>query len=458
MTTQAMILIVMAVYLIGMIAIGIYGRKYATTFSDSITAAKQSTTLMIIGGAVGAHIGIGFVVGGAESGAIYGIAGAWYGIGCGISWFLVGLLVTKFFYRNHYVSLSDYFKVRYRDKSTRLIYSISTPISYVAMFAGQILAGKAIFMTFGIDGNLSVVITALVVLFYASLSGLWGAYMTSVVQVGVIIVGLFISLFSMIADGGFTVIQSNLPATYFDPVPFDMETLVSLTVPTILAALFDQTVFQRTASARSEKAAVHGHLISGILLIVLAIIPALLGMYGLALFPGVAPANVFVELTLHHFSPLFGAILVSAIVSAIMSTCDGAFIGISTNILHDIYCDMINPNASEKQLKVMQTILNIIVCAVSIIVALAFNNIIDLLSTAYTILTSGCLIPFVGGLLWKRGTAKGALASAAVGIIVALSISFGLFAPPYSSVFPVLPAAITYIIVSLLTPQNQLDA
>lgn len=60
------------------------------------------------------------------------------------------------------------------------------------MFAGQILAGKAIFQAFGIDGNLSIIITALVVLFYASISGLWGAYMTSVIQVAVIVAGLIL--------------------------------------------------------------------------------------------------------------------------------------------------------------------------------------------------------------------------------------------------------------------------
>ena len=84
---------------------------------------------MIIGGAVGAHIGSGFVVGGAESGAIYGIAGAWYGIGCGISWLLVGVLVAKFFYRNRYLSLSDYFKTRYNDKSITIIIKVCVDIN-----------------------------------------------------------------------------------------------------------------------------------------------------------------------------------------------------------------------------------------------------------------------------------------------------------------------------------------
>ena len=178
-------------------------------------------------------------------------------------------------------------------------------------------------------------------------------------------------------------------------------------------------------------------------------------MYGIALFPNVDPASVFIDLIFYRFSPIFGAFLIAAIVSAIMSTCDGAFIGIATNIIHDIYQGMINPDASEKQLKVMQNILNVIVCIVSIGVALMFNNILSLLSMAYTILTSGCLVPFVGGLLWKRGTAKGALASTIAGIVCALLISFGFFTPPYSSVFPVLPAVIVYFAVSLLTQGKQ---
>ena len=54
---QILILACLAIYLIIMFAIGIYGKKYASNFSDYLTAGKRSTVLMVIGTAVGAHIG-----------------------------------------------------------------------------------------------------------------------------------------------------------------------------------------------------------------------------------------------------------------------------------------------------------------------------------------------------------------------------------------------------------------
>lgn len=81
-STMTLIVIVMAFYFIGMIAISWMGRKYGKNFDDFISAGRNCTTLMIIGSAVGSHIGNGYVVGGAASGAAVGLSGAWYGIGC----------------------------------------------------------------------------------------------------------------------------------------------------------------------------------------------------------------------------------------------------------------------------------------------------------------------------------------------------------------------------------------
>ena len=63
-STMTLIVIVMAIYFIGMIAISWMGRKYGKNFDDFISAGRNCTTLMIIGSAVGSHIGNGYVVGG----------------------------------------------------------------------------------------------------------------------------------------------------------------------------------------------------------------------------------------------------------------------------------------------------------------------------------------------------------------------------------------------------------
>ena len=98
-STMTLIVVVMAIYFVGMIAISWMGRKYGKNFDDFISAGRNCTTLMIIGSAVGSHIGNGYVVGGAASGAAVGLSGAWYGIGCALSYLAVAFVLNHRVYK-----------------------------------------------------------------------------------------------------------------------------------------------------------------------------------------------------------------------------------------------------------------------------------------------------------------------------------------------------------------------
>ena len=67
---------VLAVYFLGMIGIGWYGRKYAQTFESFTNAGRSCGAIMLIGTCVGSQIGNGFVVGGAGDGSVFGLSGA----------------------------------------------------------------------------------------------------------------------------------------------------------------------------------------------------------------------------------------------------------------------------------------------------------------------------------------------------------------------------------------------
>jgi SSS family solute:Na+ symporter len=75
---------------------------------------------------------------------------------------------------------------------------------------------------------------------------------------------------------------------------------------------------------------------------------------------------------------------------------------------------------------------------------------------SYTLYTAGVFVPVVGGLLWKRATPAGAIASLFVGILIAvLGISGvnlgGSSIDVLSSVF----SLVVFVIVSLMTsPQR----
>lgn len=92
-----------------------------------------------------------------------------------------------------------------------------------------------------------------------------------------------------------------------------------------------------------------------------------------------------------------------------------------------------------------------------IVIASALNNVVEALTLAYNLLVGGLLVPILGGLLWKRGTAAGALASVAAGglTVIGLMVSLGVLAnePIY---YGLLASLAAYVAVSLATrPTDQ---
>lgn len=120
---------VLVIYFAGMVAIGMMGLKYSETFDSFVSAGRNAGVLMIIGSAVGSQIGNGFVVGGAGAGAGTGISGAWYGIGCGLGYLVIGVVLNKVVYAKGFISLPEFLDERYSDKMTAMVFSL--PLSYL---------------------------------------------------------------------------------------------------------------------------------------------------------------------------------------------------------------------------------------------------------------------------------------------------------------------------------------
>ena len=65
---------------------------------------------------------------------------------------------------------------------------------------------------------------------------------------------------------------------------------------------------------------------------------------------------------------------------------------------------------------------------------------------------------FVGGIFWKKATKAGALTASAVGVFFVVLYKFCGVQLPFSSVFPILPSLVAFVIVSLCTqPKDQVQ-
>lgn len=449
-----MLLVTMSIYLIGMFLIGLYGRKHTESLGGFLAAGKVGGLVIITSSYMASHFGAGFVVGGAESGVKFGIAGVWFGIAMCMSYIVFGLFLAKRVYRGGYITIPDFLKRRYGDDLTSTGFAVINTIAAVGIIAGQIMAGQRLLAAFGLDPIKGAIIFTCVVIAYSAMSGLWGVLVTDMVQMIIGGCGLILACGVIYATGGFDGLATKLPESYMTFTgTYTTYELLMIMVPTTLYGFISQATYQRVVASKTERVAVLSTFISGLLLIPLAFGPVLMGMYGKTIFPEVAsatPGAIFFMVIMEKLPAIIGSFVIVVILAAIMSTADSQLLAIAAHGVYDVYYKLINPKATQKQLGVVSLVVTIGSGLLCLFVALSWSSIVALLSFVYSILVAGCLVPVTVGMFWKRGTSAGAVSSMIVGIAV---LFFGKYSAhiPYPQLIAAIPGLVVYVVVSLFT-------
>lgn len=454
------IVVVLVIYFAAMVFIGWMGRSKASNFEGYLSMGRTGGVLLLMGGAIGGQIGNGFVVGGAAEGATSGLAGSAYGIACALSLVLVALFLNDFIYNNGYMSMADYTRQRYHSEVPGTIYDLSTAVSSIGLIAGQIMAGKALFEALGLPGTVGAIAIAVVVLLYSQLSGLWGAFATSVVQTGVIIVGLVATTLVLISRCAISEMSTAIQAGELASSSLDMSGLsasgfAAMMLPLLFGMVTDQPTYQRVNSAKSAKISKIACYLSCIIMIPLALMPAFIGSFGAYKY-NASGNSAFFDVILNELPAIVCALIIAAVLAAVMSTIDCGLITMSTVLTRDIWQGALHKNPSEKQLKKITLVINILFMGSSTILALSSGSILGLLNSVYSFLAAACFVPFVGGIVWKRADARSAMAASVVGVLTVLiswipGVTFPLGNIIPSGLFPIIPSAIAFILVGLFT-------
>lgn len=455
----AIIIVILILYMAMILVIGWKGSKNAESFSDYLTAGKKGTLPLIVGSYLGGHLGTGIVVGGAAYGVTYGIGGVWYGLGAAGSFLLFGLFVSRWAYRHNYLTIPTYLRDRYptTGRIMTVVWALLGAAVGVATLCGQIIAGRALFTYLGIDPLVGTIISVLVIGFYCAAAGMFGVIATDFIQSAIIIVGLIVALFCCFTGGGWELTTSTLDAGHFDWIPFDASTLMLMCLPTAIYGLTQGASMQLTASSNSEKTAYHGALLGALGVAIVTFLPVFLGMYGAAAFPGADANSIIFTVILEKLPTVIAGLMLAAIVAAVMSTCDTTVMTVITSLVYDAYGNVVAPMMGHKpeqdKMKKASSIMSFVLMAIATILAFFSNDIISVLSNGYTIWVAGGMVPFIAGRVWKGTNSYGALASMAVGSIFAWLNMAGIthFS---TSLFCLIPAAITVVVVSLLTKEK----
>jgi SSS family solute:Na+ symporter len=409
------------------------------------------------------------------SGMKYGMVTThFYWIGAIPAMIFLALFMMPFYYGSKARSVPEFLKLRYDEKTRALnaiLFAVMTVLaSGISMYALALLMENVL----GWNFNLSLWISALIVLGYTYLGGLSSAIYNEVLQFFIIVIGLLPLVFLALKDvGGWVGLKAQLapiaisrgyPADAFTTTwshsgqaatnPYGIEWYgILFGLGFVLSFGYWCTNFlivQRAFAAESKAAARKVPLIGALPKMFIPFLIIIPGIIALALShdPGkgfVIPAdaggglnyNLTIIMLLKQYLPAGVLGLgITALLASFMSGMAGNVSAFNTVWTYDIYQSYMRPRTGDEEadgkhyLKVgrITTVVGILLSIASAYVAGKFGNIMDFLQTIFSLINAPLFAVIFLGMFWKRTTGHAAFWGLLLGFLVAL-LHHGLTIP-----------------------------
>lgn len=397
-------LLIVCFYFLVMLVIGVYVyRRGRVSKSDGFYVAdRKGSKLLITGSLLASIVGASATVGLAGWGFTQGLSGAW--------WLLVGsvgLIILSFTWvkrvrRFGLYTLPELVERQY-SKEAGFVASILIVVSWIAIIAAQIIAaGKVLGILFSGSDTLLMLIPALVFIAYTALGAQYSIIRTDFIQSILLMGGILIALFLVLSKVGWIdglVNSDSLSSDYFSfPVSnaFDWVDLLSLLILAGGTYIVGPDIYSRLFCAKNEEVAKSSALWTGLAIIPIAFFIVIIGMGARVLFPDISSEQAFPTVIENVLPVGLSGLVTAALLAAIMSSADTCLLTTSTIFTEDIY-KRIFPNTGEQQRLMISRLVIIIIGVIALLIALQLGGIIKSLLLAYTIFTSGIVLPVLIG-------------------------------------------------------------
>ena len=453
---------ILVIYFAFVLGIGVVLKRYMQTSSDFFLSGRHIPAWVAGLAFLSANLGAQEVIGMAASGAKYGIMTShFYWVGAIPAMIFVAVFMMPFYYGSKARSVPEYLKLRF-DEKTRGLNAITFAVmtifsSGISMYAMALLLN----LLLGWDFNLSVWLSAIIVLTYISLGGLTSAIYNEVMQFFLIVAGFAPLVFLGLRDvDGWSGLQTRLAeianshgyaaGAYTNSWKFmgnAAENPMGVGWFAMLMGLgfvlsfgywcTDFLVVQRAMAAESMAAARRTPLVAAMPKMFFPFLVILPGMIAIALTqrhgatgftlpikPDGSPNyDLVIPMMLSHYFPsgLLGLGL-TALMASFMSGMAGNVTAFNTVWTYDIYQGYIRPGASDAALLWMgraATVVGIAVSVAAAYFAAHFNNIMDLLQLVFAFVNAPLFATFLLGMFWRRTTGHGAFFGLISGILAA---------------------------------------
>jgi SSS family solute:Na+ symporter len=444
---------IIGLYFAFVLGIGWALKRFMKTSLDFFESGRSLAAWITALAFISANLGAQEVVGMAASGAKYGIMTAhFYWVGAVPAMIFVGVFMMPFYYGSKAHSVPEYLRLRF-DEKTRALNAVS--FAAMTIFSSGIsmyVMGRLFQLLLGWDINVSIIVSAVVVLVYILLGGLTSSIYNEVVQFFLIVFGFLPLMFvGLMAAGGWDGLQARLGQVATDAgfaAGAWTESWKHMGTPSanpmgiewfgMVAGLgfvmsfgywcTDFLVIQRAMAARSMNAAQRTPIIAAVPKMLMPFIVILPGMVALAVLPAAAfqfngqtDYNMVIpQLLAKYYPPGLLGLGLTALLASFMSGMAGNVTAFNTVWTYDIYKPYINSTGDDAHyMKVgrQATVFGTILSVATAYVAMNFGNINDLLQLVFSFINAPLFATFLLGMFWARTTANGAFWGLFSGIV-----------------------------------------
>jgi Na+/proline symporter len=467
-----MLLWFIALYLLISIGIGLYAATRVHNTKDFAVAGRSLPFPVVMATVFATWFG-------AES--IFGISATFVksdlgGIvadpfGSALCLIIAGILFSRYLYTLNIITLGDFYRQRY-NRTVEVLTTLCIVVSYLGWVAAQT---KALGLLFSVvtEGAISVeagmVLGTAIVLTYTVFGGMLSVAILDFVQMIVMLVGLmFVAyLVSGKVEGGSAAIiasaAENGKFKFFpDADPWLWLTFIGTWVTMMFGSIPQQDVFQRITSAKSAKVALWGSVAGASLYFCFVFVPMFIAYSATLIDPAVfgelvkTDAELIIPTLVSQHTPLIAQVFFyGAVLSAIMSTSSATLLAPSVTFAENVIRGS-RPGMSDRQfLLLMRSCLVIFALMVLAFALTSTASIFKMVENAYKITLAGAFVPLVFGILWKRATTQGALASIFGGLItwILIELMIGEASPVPPQLFG-LGVSIFGMLAGSLLPQR----
>lgn len=431
---------IIIIYLIGIVALGIWIVRRQRMNSETYFLANRSLRWPVIGAALFAsnistiHL-VGLAASGFQDGLVWGNF-EWMAI---LTLVILSIVFVPFYHQSKIRTLPEFLEKRYNPTARSFLAFLGLLGAMFMHIGVSLYAGAVVFdHFFGIPIMVSIVLISVLTALYTIIGGLQAVVITEAVQTVFLVAGaLILTIFGFLAlpEKGihsWAELQAAVKPEQLSIRPSSTNPS-GLTWPAVLLGYpvlgiwywcADQTIVQRVLGAKTLRDAKIGPLFAGGIKLLPVFLMVLPGVLAYVLFSDIiTDANDTFPVLITQLLPTgLKGLMCAALLAALMSTIAAALNSAGTLVSIDIVKPY-RPATTDEQMVRIGRITAVVVMIIAILwspLIQRFSSIFEAINVLLTVISPPITTVFLWGIFWKRGNSTGAIATFIGGFLLGL--------------------------------------